>query len=281
VERPGAGATTAPEASTTTLRALSTIPWSDAVGDVDGLVVDPSRPPAGDLGPWVNVEGTNAGGYLDAAHALVADLSLDGNPEAVVPLSPGAGLPGVGAVVFTPTEDAPALVGDAAFYGSLGPDTRVSIEGGELVVRQSVAAGWEPACCPSGELTRRFRSDGTTLIESAAPLEVGNLEARGFTIDRFYALVGQRNLDAAYAMLTESERARTAASQWPAWWALGSQITVNIMDTPRTDELVPFRLIIATLDGRILAWQGGAALQYHAPSNSWQIQLLSLQPEQA
>lgn len=56
-------------------------------------------------------------------------------------------------------------------------------------------------------------------------------------------------------------------------------MTVNILSTPRTDDMVPFRLVIATTDGRIAAWQGAAGLVYNPSLHSWQISLVALQPE--
>ncbi len=130
-------------------------------------------------------------------------------------------------------------------------------------------------------MTRRFRSDGTTIIEAAAPLEVGNPVTKGFTIDRFYFLLGQKQYDAAGLLLTDAEKARTAVSQWPSWWQSASQMTVNILNTPRSDDMVPFRLVIATTDGRIAAWQGAAGLVYNPTMHSWQIALVALLPESA
>ncbi|MCC6436386.1 MAG: hypothetical protein IT196_15225 [Acidimicrobiales bacterium] len=248
------------------------------LGQIKGVSVDPSQPEVAGLGPWVTLSG-GAAGYLHETGAVFSDLSRDGHAEAVIPMVSGPDLVGTGALVLTPTDAAPERVGDDAFYGSFGTATRVTVESGELILRHLVGAGWEPSCCLSGEVTRRFRSDGTTMIESAAPLEIGNPAAKGFTIDRFYFLLGQKNYDAAGILLTDAEKARTAVSQWPAWWQSAAQMTVNILSTPRTDDMVPFRLVIATTDGRIAAWQGAAGLVYNPSLHSWQISLVALQPE--
>ncbi|MEZ5233373.1 MAG: hypothetical protein R2749_11805 [Acidimicrobiales bacterium] len=251
--------------------------WPTELARVKGVAVDASQPAVTGLGPYITISG-GAAGYVAPEAAQLTDLSRDGHDEAVIPLVAADGT-GTGVLVLTPTDGPPALVGNDAFYGSFGVGTRVTVESGEFVLRHFVGGGWEPACCLSGEVTRRFRSDGTTMIEAAAPLEVGNPAAKGFTIDRFYLLLGQKNYDAANLLLTEAERNRTAVSQWPSWWQSAAQMTVNILDTPRDDDMVPYRLVIATTDGRIAAWRGAAGLTYNPTLHSWQISLVALQPE--
>ncbi len=271
---------TAKSGGSSSLRPIDAVRWREVVGTLKGVEVDETKPAMAPFGPWVTVSGATAAGYLDDTNVLLADLSRDGKNEAILRLV-GADQLGVGVVVFTAGESGPELVGDASFYDSFGHNTRATIEAGDLVLRHDVGTGWEPACCYSGELTRRFRSDKQTMLESAAPLEIGNPEARGFTLDHFYWLLGQKNYDGAGFFLTDAERVRTSASQWPAWWALAAQMTVNMLSTPRADGLVPFRLVIATSDGRTLAWQGGAGMSYSPTLHIWQIEVISLQPESA
>ena len=261
-----------------TFRGIDAISWRDEIGFLSELRADTTKQAITDLGPWVTVRDGGAQGYLDDRNVIAADLSGDGRKEVVVPLLAGAGGPGTGILVFTPTENHPELVGDAAFYGTFGFDTRASVENGELVVRHSIGAGWEPACCWSGEVIRRFRTNAAVLVETTPALESGNPVAKGFTVDRFYGLIGARNTEAAYALLTDAERARMGASRWPELFAQGDEVAVSMLSTPRSDGLLPFRLLISS-GGRVQAWQGGAALIYNTPTHSWLIDLLSLQPE--
>ena len=261
------------------LEELSTAALSQQIISVPGLSADASKPAATGLGPWITVREGGAAGYADLGRATLTDLSGDGHAEAVVGLVAGAGQPGTGLVVLGPGEGAPRLVGDSAFYASFGFAARGTVESGELVVRHNVGAGWEPPCCYSGEVTRRYRVVEDRLIETSPAFEVGNLVAKGFTVDHFYALINARNYEGAYALMTTVERERTKASLWPTIWSGGSQISVNILSTPRADGLFPFRLLIAGDDGGVQAWQGGVGLVYNPKLHSWLIDLLSLQPE--
>ncbi|MEZ5265133.1 MAG: hypothetical protein R2755_25910 [Acidimicrobiales bacterium] len=250
--------------------------WPTELARVKGVAVDASQPAVTGLGPYVTISG-GAAGYVAPEAAQLADLSRDGHDEAVIPLVAADGT-GTGVLVLTPTDGTPP---SWATMRSTAPSASAPGSRSSRGVRAPPLRGrWvEPACCLSGEVTRRFRSDGTTMIEAAAPLEVGNPAAKGFTIDRFYLLLGQKNYDAANLLLTEAERNRTAVSQWPSWWQSAAQMTVNILDTPRDDDMVPYRLVIATTDGRIAAWRGAAGLTYNPTLHSWQISLVALQPE--
>lgn len=276
--RAGPGTT---ERSPLELADLNTVVWADEVAGHDELVIDPSRPGVTGLGPHVAYRDGGVGGYLDEQHVVLADLSSDGHAEAVLPLvaADGTHTTNAGYLVFAPTPEGADLVGDSAFYHSFGLATVATVENSELVLRHSVGVGWEPPCCYSGTVTRRYRTDRTSMIETSAPLETGNLDARTFTVDRFYALLGQRNYEAAYAMLSAGELARTAGSQWPSLFTQAAQISTNMLSTPRSDGLIPFRLVVASVDGRTQSWQGGAALVYNPLTHSWLIDLLSLQPE--
>ena len=49
------------------------------------------------------------------------------------------------------------LVGPNDFYTSFGYKTYHQVDKGDLVVGNVVSAGWEPNCCQSGYVERRFR----------------------------------------------------------------------------------------------------------------------------
>jgi hypothetical protein len=247
------------------------------VGRLDGVIVDGARPVAAELGPWVTVRGA-VSGYLDERAALSADLSGDGVDEVVLPLRAGPGQPAAGVLVLTPSRTEPIVVGDVAFYRSLGFDTRASVELGELVLRYRVGAGWEPPCCWSGGVVRRMRVVGAAVQEVMSPLEVGEPVAQGLTVDRFYRLLGARQAETAYAMLTAEERRRMLASQWPALFAGADEVTVTVGGAARPDGLLSFRLAIRT-GTRNASWLGGAGFVYDTLTHAWLISLLSLQPE--
>ena len=261
------------------LASLDVKAWTAVLGAREEIALDQTKVAVADLGPWIAMRQGGAAGYADLSRLVLADLSGDGRTEAVIPLVAGADRLGTAAVLFTSGEDGPAVVGDQKFYSSFGFNTRATLESGELVVRHSVGAGWEPLCCYSGEVSRRFRTNGIRVVETSPALEVGNVAAKGFTVDRFYSLLNAKNVDAAMAMLTDGERARTRDSLWPVIWSQAAQINVNILSTPRADGLFAFRLLVADGLGGVQSWQGGAELIYMHASHTWQIDLLSLQPE--
>lgn len=261
------------------LASLDAKAWAEVLGAREEIAVDRTKPAVTDLGPWISMRQGGAAGYADLSRIMLADLSGDGRMEAVVPLVAGADRVGTAAVLFTVGDDGPAVVGDQKFYGSFGFNTRPTLESGELVVRHSVGGGWEPLCCYSGEVSRRFRTNGIRVVETSPALEVGNAAAKGFVVDRFYALLNAKNIDAAMAMLTEGERTRTRDSLWPVIWSQAAQINVNIVSNTRPDGLFAFRLLVADGIGGVQTWQGGADLIYVHANHTWQIDLLSLQPE--
>ncbi|MFN0028057.1 MAG: hypothetical protein ACKV2O_12900 [Acidimicrobiales bacterium] len=261
------------------LATLDAKAWTAALGSREELAVDGTKAPLADLGPWIAVRQGGAAGYADLSRIMLVDLSGDGRSEAVVPLVAGADRVGTAVVLFTGAEEGPAVVGDQKFYSSFGFNTRPSIENGELVLRHSVGAGWEPLCCYSGEVMRRLRTNGIRVVETSSAFEVGNESALGFVVERFYGLLNAKNVDAAMAMLTDGERGRTLASLWPVIWSQAAQINVNIVSTPRADGLFAFRLMVADGLGGVQVWQGGAGLIYSTATHAWQIDLLSLQPE--
>jgi len=271
------GQTAVPGREATSLRPVDVTGLRSTVGRLEGVTVDSARPAIAELGPWVVVRG-GAGGYLDDRGSLVGDLSGDGLDEVVVALRPGPAQPAVGVLVVAPSRTEPVVVGDAAFYRSFGFDTRASVESGELVLRHRVGAGWEPPCCWSGTVVRRLRVVGPALQEMTSPLEAGEPIAQGFTVDRFYRLIGARQTESAYGMLTAAERRRMLASQWPALFAGADDVTVTIGGPARADGLMAFRLVIRT-GNRYAAWLGGAGFVYDTPTHAWLISLLSLQPD--
>lgn len=265
--------------SGTDLSTMDAKAWAQVLASREEIAVDQTKTPVADLGPWISIRQGGAAGYADLARVVLADLSGDGRSEAVLPLVSGSDRLGTAAVVFTGGQDGPAVVGDQKFYGSFGFNTRATIESGEVVIRHSVGEGWEPLCCYSGEVSRRFRTNGIRLVETAPALEVGNPVARGFTVDRFYKLLNAKNMDGAMAMLTDGERGRTRDSLWPVIWSQAAVIEVSILSSTRADGLLAFRLAVGDGIGGSQSWQGGAGMIYLPATNNWQIDLLSLQPE--
>ena len=96
------------------------------------------------------------------------------------------------------------------------------------MLRLALYAGWEPNCCPSG-----FTLE--TLALAGDQLQVIDTRQEGFpemqvaTVEQFYMLIGRKDLEGAYAMLSDAEQARTSFEAWQALYAdtIDEQATVS------------------------------------------------------
>jgi hypothetical protein len=98
------------------------------------------------------------------------DLDGDGREDAVIILLGSGGGSGVFvdvAVVLdqngVPVHAASAALGDRVQVNGL------SIEGSDVIVDLTQHGPGDPACCPTQNVKRRFRFDGSRLVDTAAP----------------------------------------------------------------------------------------------------------------
>jgi LysM repeat protein len=106
--------------------------------------------------------------FVDPFHAL-GDLNGDGLEDAAVVLAENSGGSGVflylAAVVDqngTPANVATQLLGDRVEIKS------VAVDGGEIVIDMVTQGPNDPFCCPSLEVTLRYRLEGDRLVEQTA-----------------------------------------------------------------------------------------------------------------
>ena len=98
-------------------------------------------------------------------NVLYADLTDDGEEEAVVPISSGGTLGDVGFVVLTESEGAlEALLTATPQAGGVS----VNIEDGRVVAVEAAPGPDDPECCPSQLRTTVYAWDGEELaVESS------------------------------------------------------------------------------------------------------------------
>jgi hypothetical protein len=106
------------------------------------------------------------GGLYVQDNVLYADLTEDGEEEAVVPLSSGGTLGDVGFLVLT--LDAGAIEPLLTVTPEIGEGIAVSLSGGQLTAVEPVRGPDDPECCPSSLRTTIYAWDGDELaVESS------------------------------------------------------------------------------------------------------------------
>jgi hypothetical protein len=101
-----------------------------------------------------------SGGQIDPASIIYADLTDDGIEDAVVPISSGGEGGFIALFVYAPDPSGtPQQVLDHQSNTSL----TVTVENGQLVVREASFAEGDPFCCPSQIKVTVFEWDGSAL----------------------------------------------------------------------------------------------------------------------
>jgi hypothetical protein len=185
--------------------------------------------------PYVNVRGAQpgVGGHplLDTSIVYV-DMDGDGVEEAAITLNSGGTAGNIGFLVYRQASPAPRLT---AWHGGykLGLET----EGGRLVVRQALYAGWEPNCCPSGFSRDTYELRNGQLI-LVAHRDEGFPEMQAATVEHFYELLNQKDLAGAYALLSGAEQAANPFDTWAQGFAGTIDVQAVVTPDPATPNVV-------------------------------------------
>ncbi|HEU5100972.1 MAG TPA: hypothetical protein VFU22_18230 [Roseiflexaceae bacterium] len=180
--------------------------------------------------PYVAVRGADpgVGGIPLLDNIIYVDMDGDRIEEAAITLNSGGTASNIGFLVYRQASPAPQLV---AWQG--GYKLGLLVEGGRLVARNALYAGWEPNCCPSG-----FTYDTYTLqngqLQQLAHRDEGIPEMQAATVEQFYQLLGRKELKTAYALLADAERAANSYDSWAAGYAN----TIAIQATAAADPAV-------------------------------------------
>ena len=98
------------------------------------------------------------------------DLDGDGSPDAATVLSTNTG--GTGTfqdLVVVRNDGGPVAASASRFLGDRVPVDRVRIVDGEIQLELTMHGPADPMCCPTLEVTRRFRLEGSELVEIEPP----------------------------------------------------------------------------------------------------------------
>ena len=247
---------TAPVISTTKpITALKSVNWKQTLTTDPQLSFDKKATDDAlkvskvDQGPFIRAKATFGGAEV-AGHAgilkdsiMYADISDDGQAEAIIMLSPGGSAGNVGALIFSPdTANKPVLV--AVLDGN---KLSVSVEDGELVVTRPIVAGFEPNCCPSGFNTKHYK-----LVAGAADFALKELkssnegapEAQVMVVEQFYKLLNSKKLKEAYDMLALSLQTQQEFDAWQTGYADLKEIRIST-------KLLPSNLVFVDINGKV------------------------------
>lgn len=251
-----AGATTrpAPTLAPVTTVAPTTAPrldlrrvdWLATLRGIDLFKIDTAGSGATDRRPTVELTSASLSGYALLDDIAYGDLSGDGSDEAVITLFSGGTAGNTGLLIFnTGASGKVELTGPIEFYRGFGYKTGGVIRDSALTVTNVAAAGWEPNCCQSGLVTRRFKIVNGLLAQQGATLEEGVPSARALTIEHFYSLIDRKQLDEAYTHLSPTYQAANPIGAWKAGFATTKSVTAT---SEATDAPGPVKFRLDAVD---------------------------------
>jgi hypothetical protein len=174
-------------------------------------------------------------GYAIYDSLTYGDLTGDGTPEAVMPVSSGGTAGDVGALIYRLGRNGkPELVTSIGGY-----KMNAAIANAELIVTQPQYAGWEPNCCPSAIVTERLRLRGNALRRVSRQVDPLP-QARGLTIEHFFSLLIAGDARAAYGFLTPEEQRRNPYAKWRAEFAEIDALALEGVTGSTSDTVVAF-----------------------------------------
>lgn len=172
------------------------------------------------------------GGIPLVDDVVYGDFDGDGRDEAAVTLNSGGTAGNVGLLVYRQGGAGPEL---AAWRD--GYKLWASAEGGQLLVREPIYAGWEPNCCPTGLSTLRSTL-GPGGLETVEQRSEGVPEAQPGVVEHFYDLIRAGSLRDAYALLSDAEQAANPYDAWAAGFANTVGLEVNAVPGPKLPNTV-------------------------------------------
>jgi hypothetical protein len=237
----------------------------------DTALQHPAEEPFGpDRMPFVIAPG-KVQGHAAYKDVKVGDISGDGKPEALVPLSSGGTGGDIGLLVYTEGRGgAPVFVTALGGYKMSGQP-----ENGRLTVRQPVYVGWEANCCPSGLETAQYRLRGARLQRLSASVE-GFPEARGSTLFEYFGRINEKRFREAYAFQSAALQRQNPFARWQAGYAKTSEIQVEDATNSSSERI--FAVVGATESGKRVRYVFDARLVWSARAKQWLIAELRAQP---
>ena len=219
-------------------------------------------------------------GYAILDSVVYGDISGDGFDEAIITVYSGGTAGNTGVLVYQlDAANKLSLVGPNDFYTSFGYKAYGQVDKGDLVVGNVVSAGWEPNCCQSGYVERRFRIVGGRMTQQGQSVEAGYLAARSNTIEQFYSMINAKKFDAAYQFTTPAFQAREPFDKWKAGYATTKSVEAQATSTEQAGP-VKFKLtaVDSTASGDLTrTYTGVWTLVYSAAKHQWLLDTAEVQ----
>jgi hypothetical protein len=268
--------------ATTTKRAdIKATDWLATLRTTTGFSVDVVSPGTSAKQPFINISyAPPLTGYAVLDSVVYGDISGDGFDEAIITVYSGGTAGNTGVLVYQlDAVNKLSLVGPNDFYTSFGYKAYGQVDKGDLVVGNVVGAGWEPNCCQSGYVERRFRIVNDRMTQQGQAVEAGYLAARSNTIEQFYSMINAKKFDAAYQFTTPGFQAREPFDKWKAGYAttksVEAQATANDQPGP-----VKFKLtaVDTTASGDLTrTFTGVWTLVYSTAKHQWLLDTAEVQ----
>ena len=268
--------------ATTLKRAdIKTTDWLSTLRNTSGFSVDTVSPSTSVKQPYINITFAPAlAGYAILDSVVYGDISGDGFDEAIIAVYSGGTAGNTGLLVFQlDATNKLSLVGPNDFYTSFGYKAYSRVDKGDLVVGNVVSAGWEPNCCQSGYVERRFRIVSGRLTQQGQAVEAGYLAARSNTIEQFYSMINAKKFDAAYQFTTPAFQAREPFDKWKAGYATTKSVEAQATSTEQAGP-VKFKLtaVDSTASGdQTRTFTGVWTLVYSTAKHQWLLDTAEVQ----
>ena len=269
-------------AATTVKRAdIKTTDWLATLRATSGFSIDTVSPSTSAKQPYVNITYAPAlAGYAILDSVVYGDISGDGFDEAIITVYSGGTAGNTGLLVYQlDASNKVSLVGPNDFYTSFGYKAYGQLDKGDLVVGNVVSAGWEPNCCQSGYVERRFRIVGGRITQQGQAVEAGYLAARSNTIEQFYRMINAKKFDAAYQFTTTAFQAREPFDKWKAGYATTKSVEAQATPSEQPGP-VKFKLtaVDSTASGDLTrTFTGVWTLVYSTTKHQWLLDTAEVQ----
>jgi hypothetical protein len=274
-------AATTAVASTVQRDDIKTTDWLATLRATTGFSVDTVSPSTSAKSPYVNITYAPAlAGYAVLDSIVYGDISGDGFDEAIITVFSGGTAGNTGLLVFQfDASNKLSLVGPKEFYTSFGYKAYGQVDKGDLVVGNVVSAGWEPNCCQSGYVERRFRITAGAMTQQGQAVESGYLAARSNTIEQFYSMINAKKFDAAYQFTTPAFQAREPFDKWKAGYATTKSVEAQATSTEQPGP-VKFKVtaVDSTASGDLTrTFTGVWTLVYSNAKHQWLLDTAEVQ----
>jgi hypothetical protein len=255
--------------------------WLATLRAATGFSVDVTTPGTSVTQPFVNISfAPSLAGYAVLDSVSYGDISGDGFDEAIITVYSGGTAGNTGLLVYQlDGSNKLTLVGPNDFYTSFGYKSYGQIDNGDLVVGNVISAGWEPNCCQSGYVERRFHISGGRMTQKGQAVESGYLAARSNTIEQFYSMINAKKFDTAYQFTTPAFQTREPLDKWKAGFANTKSVQAEATATEAAGP-VKFKLtaVDTTSSGDLTrTYTGVWTLVYSTAKHQWLLDTAEVQ----